>query len=225
MRLSAWLVSNAIVLTGVSSHVIGSTIETRAPFLKLLATRQDPANPQCTSQCSEFENALNTCADETCICTEAIANALNTCVTCAYENRPEEGVLASSNDLIQNFQSACASFNLPVNPRPIGGGGASISAPITQPTQGPGDVPPVASQSTPTPSPSPPTPASPSGPSTVIETVIETGLHGGNEDHGDHGAPDADANVPGNNAASHVEVAGFTALLSLLAVPILSLVM
>ncbi|TEB25732.1 hypothetical protein FA13DRAFT_1796235 [Coprinellus micaceus] len=100
-------VAGLVVLGAVASQVAAGIIEARAGF-KHLFSRQTNA---CTPTCSPFQNALDICETTSCLCTRAVAVALNNCVNCYYQQSPTTGILTTANELIDRYEKeTCAAY-------------------------------------------------------------------------------------------------------------------
>lgn len=123
------VIAKLAILGALATHVVGSVIEARSPYMHLMQRQVSTSIPACTTECSTFENSLNVCTTTTCLCTKPVATALDNCVNCAYRNRPTTEILATANQLVNAYLNNCrASPDLPPISVTTGGAGGSATA-------------------------------------------------------------------------------------------------
>ncbi|KAJ2923063.1 hypothetical protein H1R20_g14032, partial [Candolleomyces eurysporus] len=121
--------SSLILLTvgAIASQVAGSVIEARSS-LEFIFRRQTNTT-LCATECSTFQNYVNECQGEGCMCTTPIASALSRCVNCHYEGSAFD--IDAGNHLVDHYESVCPGIPLSVTTGAGGGGPPTASATST----------------------------------------------------------------------------------------------
>ncbi|KAE9404208.1 hypothetical protein BT96DRAFT_989484 [Gymnopus androsaceus JB14] len=117
MKLASSTLLMFITIGVFASEVAAS--EVRARFFNAfdaLLPRQssstgiDPSDipTQCQNQCAIVVNAINTCTTDSCFCTSANANGMESCFNCLVQLNPTSDVESSRDDAFSSFNEECA---------------------------------------------------------------------------------------------------------------------
>ncbi|KAE9404207.1 hypothetical protein BT96DRAFT_989483 [Gymnopus androsaceus JB14] len=114
--------ASSTLLTFVTVGVFASEVaasQLRARFVDafdVLLPRQssstgiDPSDipTECQNQCATVVNAINTCTTDSCFCTAANANGLESCFSCFIQLNPSSDEVSLSDDAFSSFNEECA---------------------------------------------------------------------------------------------------------------------
>ncbi|KAM5545605.1 hypothetical protein V8D89_000643 [Ganoderma adspersum] len=91
-----------------------------APLVEAILKRQggttlDPGSipAQCESQCGAVINAINTCTDITCLCSDAVNKGMYDCFECGLSLQPDASLLSSAQKSLTQFENTCNAAGIP----------------------------------------------------------------------------------------------------------------
>ncbi|KAF9487402.1 hypothetical protein BDN71DRAFT_1514005 [Pleurotus eryngii] len=111
----------AVELIARSADQLGQLFARQSPIL-------DPADipSACQSQCTSIVNSLNSCTSTTCICTDANARGLESCVNCLVSLANTPSMQTQGQSILDSFVAGCGGTVAPLTV--AGGSTASASA-------------------------------------------------------------------------------------------------
>ncbi|THU96811.1 hypothetical protein K435DRAFT_778368 [Dendrothele bispora CBS 962.96] len=136
MMVNTGLISALLAFHANDAHRRAATdIVVRQDDSSALDPSQFPS--QCQSSCTTIISSLNGCTSESCICTSDNAKGMESCVNCLISIAPDSTSLKTEGQsLIDQFNTECASFNIPTITVSTGTSTSDSSASITGTSSG-----------------------------------------------------------------------------------------
>jgi len=122
------LVTAIFLATFANASLIGSTAVFRRRLLNDLQNtvlrRQTTGSgnstiplsafpPECQSGCTVAVNAINTCANATCLCTKAVDSSLQGCLDCVLQSSEAANLGASAGQVVTLYNQECSGSGIP----------------------------------------------------------------------------------------------------------------
>ncbi|KAM5545699.1 hypothetical protein V8D89_000737 [Ganoderma adspersum] len=104
----------------LAGQTAATPVASAAPLVEAILKRQggttlDPGSipAQCESQCGAVINAINTCTDITCLCSDAVNKGMYDCFECGLSLQPDASLLSSAQKSLTQFENTCNAAGIP----------------------------------------------------------------------------------------------------------------
>ncbi|KAI1793642.1 hypothetical protein LXA43DRAFT_1092442 [Ganoderma leucocontextum] len=115
----ALAVLSVAVLVG---QTVATPVAAAAPLVAIFkrqgGTTLDPGSipAQCESQCGSAINAMNTCADINCLCSDTVNKGIYSCFECALSLQPDASLMSQAQTTLTQFENTCSQAGVALTP-------------------------------------------------------------------------------------------------------------
>jgi len=120
----------ALIVSQVSAESSPSLLNRNLQARQGWTLPPDEIPAACQAGCTSVNTMVSTCTHVSCLCTNAVGSALQSCFTCVVNSGSQITKEAGQQQLTQYYQG-CKTADSPVNPLTIGGSSSSSSSPST----------------------------------------------------------------------------------------------